>query len=783
MKLYRCISFSVLILILAGRSVNGQFTGISADTFNIRNFKEEIYILTDRDIYITGEQIWMKIYKMNRLNSAPANESKVVYLEMLDNSGNIVRQMKVSVDGSSGGTSMSLADTLKTGNYLIRAYTNWMQNYPEELFFYKYISVINPFRNIDRLINRNTYLFPDSVKFFPEGGKLIADVRNKIGVRSSGPDGNPTKMEGVIVSNKGEVICPVKTDSLGYGVISLTPSKSEPLFVQFKAQGGSLRKQPLPEIIEKGLALTVESAINSSAFKIKILSIGNYMPGGRNGWLTIISSGLITLRRQLNFETDSVIRVPFTGIPSGSSHIILSDNAGNRLADRWIYNSSNRILNLSIDLPKQDYSARQKISLVISSADQSGMPVMADLSVSVVKTCLTERGRVNILNKDEYSAAPGEWLSGLSAMEMNDHLLAYKSSTDNAGDIQIQPDSVPVHLPELGGQLVNGVLRSRLDHEPLKGTDISLAFIGKTAKCQFLKTDADGEFNFVVNKPGLSEIVIQPLKPVSTGYYVEFNQPYCTTFNDHEPPLFNLDSTKTDRINQAIISMQVNNIYVPFRQQEMQPAVKTNIHDFYGEPDKKINLSDYIELTTVREVIKEIVPDMMVLKRNKEYVFRLVNLPTSSYESTPLVLVDGVPVYNIAKLLDVNSKEIERIDILNTRYYYTDYIFDGIVNFITKKGNLSSMEYDNSVFRQVFEGCQVPREFYSPDYSAKTGGTYRIPDFRNTLYWKPDLRTDGNGKASVSFFTSDEPGDYTIVVEGITSDGKSGICRIPLSVK
>jgi uncharacterized protein YfaS (alpha-2-macroglobulin family) len=93
------------------------------------------------------------------------------------------------------------------------------------------------------------------------------------------------------------------------------------------------------------------------------------------------------------------------------------------------------------------------------------------------------------------------------------------------------------------------------------------------------------------------------------------------------------------------------------------------------------------------------------------------------------------------------------------------------------------MEYDNSVFRQVFEGSQLPQEFYSPDHGTNTDGAYRIPDFRNTLYWKPDLSTGKDGKTSVSFFTSDEPGNYTVIVEGVSSDGSLGIVRIPFTVK
>ena len=142
--------------------------------------------------------------------------------------------------------------------------------------------------------------------------------------------------------------------------------------------------------------------------------------------------------------------------------------------------------------------------------NQAGNPVVADLSVSVVKSSLTESSRINITTKDEYSAFPGQWLSGLSADELNTRLLSYRYDPVASGDMFGRSDSIPIHLPELGGQLVNGVLKNKLSHEPLRNADISLAFVGKTARCQFLKTDENGEFNFVVNKPGLSEIVIQP---------------------------------------------------------------------------------------------------------------------------------------------------------------------------------------------------------------------------------------------------------------------------------
>jgi hypothetical protein len=93
------------------------------------------------------------------------------------------------------------------------------------------------------------------------------------------------------------------------------------------------------------------------------------------------------------------------------------------------------------------------------------------------------------------------------------------------------------------------------------------------------------------------------------------------------------------------------------------------------------------------------------------------------------------------------------------------------------------MEFDNSLFRQVYETCVDQIEFYSPDYSTNLLKESRIPDFRNTLYWDPDLHTGKDGKTETEFYTSDESVSYTIVVEGISPDGKRGFSTSSLIVK
>ncbi len=67
-------------------------------------------------------------------------------------------------------------------------------------------------------------------------------------------------------------------------------------------------------------------------------------------------------------------------------------------------------------------------------------------------------------------------------------------------------------------------------------------------------------------------------------------------------------------------------------------------------------------------------------------------------------------------------------------------------------------------------GYHKAKEFYSPDYDVEKE-EHIIPDFRPTLHWEPELGFE-KGQAGVSFFTSDQTGDFVIRMEGIFTNGK-----------
>lgn len=68
-------------------------------------------------------------------------------------------------------------------------------------------------------------------------------------------------------------------------------------------------------------------------------------------------------------------------------------------------------------------------------------------------------------------------------------------------------------------------------------------------------------------------------------------------------------------------------------------------------------------------------------------------------------------------------------------------------------------------------GYQIPVEFYSPKYDKANQMGTEVPDVRTTLYWQPQLLTDEKGQASFSFYNSDQPGDYFLIIEGVSEKG------------
>lgn len=140
----------------------------SLDTFYKKAPQEKVHIHFDRPFYSAGDTIWFKAYLVNELNQL-TEHSKVLYVDLIDDNGSIMRSLKIAITAGLGSGDFVLDLKSKGGNYRVRAYTNWMRNFDEENFFNKFIPVSDVFTS--RINSSATYSY--------SGKELIADLQYK----------------------------------------------------------------------------------------------------------------------------------------------------------------------------------------------------------------------------------------------------------------------------------------------------------------------------------------------------------------------------------------------------------------------------------------------------------------------------------------------------------------------------------------------------------------------------------------------------------------------------
>ncbi|RKR85613.1 TonB-dependent SusC/RagA subfamily outer membrane receptor [Mucilaginibacter gracilis] len=109
--------------------------------------QEKVYLHLDKPYYAVGDEIWFKAYVTAGDKHQLSTISGLLNVELINSEDSIKKQLKVPLTYGLGWGSIKLTDSLKEGNYRIRAYTNWMRNAGDEYFFDKTIQVGNSISN------------------------------------------------------------------------------------------------------------------------------------------------------------------------------------------------------------------------------------------------------------------------------------------------------------------------------------------------------------------------------------------------------------------------------------------------------------------------------------------------------------------------------------------------------------------------------------------------------------------------------------------------------------
>lgn len=117
---------------------------LGMNVMQAQDIKERIWVQTDKDFYLAGEKMGLKLYGTDTQGKA-LPFSRVAYVELLGDKDNAVR-LKVELKDATGEALMQLPYTLASGVYDLVAYTRWMRNEGEQVFFRRKVAVFNSLR-------------------------------------------------------------------------------------------------------------------------------------------------------------------------------------------------------------------------------------------------------------------------------------------------------------------------------------------------------------------------------------------------------------------------------------------------------------------------------------------------------------------------------------------------------------------------------------------------------------------------------------------------------------
>ncbi len=776
MNSFKIFFVAIVCVLIAARTTAQSFPDDSItkkfDAYRKQAFQEKVYVRTDRSTYLTGELMWFKIYCVDAYSNKPLNLSKVVYIEMLNEINEPVLQRKIQMKDGIGSGSMFVPAALSAGNYTIRAYTNWMKNFSPDYYFHSTVSIINTFvKAVSSSRAVNSY----DAQFFPEGGDLVVGLRSKVAFRVVDQSGKGISFRGAILDEKNDTVARIRPLKFGIGSFYITPSSTSKYRAVITDDRGVRSTYTLREAKDNGYVLKLSE--NSDAITVDVSASSqqdNYAPV----YLFVQSRQNILMKDAQTLQQGKIsFKINKASLPVGITHFTLFDRNLKPAAERLYFKRPQQTMDIDARTEVVSYDNRSRVKLrVTSTAD-------ANLSVSVFKNdSLPSPGNANLFDYLWLSSdlkgtveSPEYYLSSTdtTAARATDNLMlthGWRRFTWN--DVLSKPVTMS-YLPEVRNHIIRGTVTGE-NGQPAQGVLAYLAWPQIFVRPYGSRADAKGEIQFEVKDfYGTKKIFVQTNHRIDSTYRIQLINPFSEQYSSLKLPSLNIPSLVGKQLLDRSVSMQVQDVY--FRDQVNQfvpPGIDSL--QFYGPADEVYNLDDYTRFPIMEEVLREYVPGVMVRKKKDGFHFMVIDrINKSLFREDPMILMDGVPIFNVDEVMAFDPLKIKRLEVLAREYYEGILSMPGLMSFYTYNNDLGGFPIDRRALTVDYDGISLQREFYSPRYDKAGEKEKRLPDPRTLLYWNPAVITRNSETKEIEFYTSDIPGTYTIIVEGISKDGSA----------
>ncbi|CAN5358256.1 hypothetical protein BH09BAC5_BH09BAC5_02190 [soil metagenome] len=799
------------------KSVKAKMTA-----YNKQLPEDRIYVQMDKPMYSPGETMWLSVFVRNGQTLKASRKSDIVHVELITPKGTVEKSLNlITKDGVAAGD-FQLDEEALGGQYKVRAYTNWMKNDDKDKNFEKEITVqdiILPnlkmkldfekkaFGAGDEVIaklnlntNENKPLSNYSVRYvtsidgqkiiektettdengekfihfklpanltsndgllnvmidyngstesisrsipivmnkismelFPEGGDLVNGMESNVAFRALNEFGKPADVEGVVVTAKGSQVASFSSYHMGMGSFVFTPQPNEKYQVKITKPEGIKTTYELPAALPQGYVMHIDD--------LKKGEVGVTINTSEKEDLSLIAQvrGKVYYSTIINANKGSnKIIFPTVAFPVGVAQITLFDSKGVPRAERLAFVNKDRQMNISVSTDKEKYLPREKVKMTLNVKDEKGNPIPADLSMAVVNDQLLsfaddKQGNIfsqlllqeDVKDKVEEPAFYFDNKEPKANLAL-DYLLMTAGWRRYTWE-KVMSDNLPVVSYQGERAILSGTVIDAYTSKPVPNAKLQI-----NGGVEY-QSDENGNFTF-------------------------------TRLDLSNPTMLTIGSENYNSQNFNINNYALNQTYY------LYPENSALTYSWGGADAEKDDMQavpcsagSAVNLASPQSVnVRAPRWNGDGMGKDKSAVAKAPAGP--AHQNKPAAQEEKAEDRKvIAEKKEVNdrdndAKKGERVQDKRAGFFMAadSVAFRSVVNVPVEQ---------QTYYRK--------REFAAPVYDKNEKVETRT-DFRNTIYWNPDISIDNTGRKTVEFFTSDDITSFRTTVEGIASNGSIG---------
>jgi TonB-dependent SusC/RagA subfamily outer membrane receptor len=640
---------------------------------------------------------------------------------------------------------------------------------------------------------------PVSVKFFPESGDLLAGCKSKVGFKVTGPSGLGIEALGILYNGNNQEMYSFKTTHLGLGYFSLVPEPGKSYSVKIITTQNDTILAELPKIKQEGIVMSVIETPDKLNLKAIVFNSLSSVTGQQLIVVGHANQKISFMAKIPNQKGMVSVLIPKSGLPSGITQLTILTEIGLPLCERLVFVENGKKLNTDITAAKPRYGKREKVEIEISTTDSVNIPASANITVAAVQGIFSPRLKdeenifTNLFLTSDlkgYVESPGSYLNpdGSFRKDLVDLLLLTHGWRRFKWSEVMNYDNKMKSYSFEKTDYITGVLKNEYG-KPVKNGKISL--VSSAVDMLVQNSDENGNFYFVnMGFVGDKQLYLQgQTKGDNKNVLIEINKPETLSspfyaknvqsslinskFSDYMEKLRKQEEIDLAfRLQKDVIQLEE----VEVKGQKNKVGGSSPTPRIYGKASVSVS-GDKLPITSgnLLNALNGLVAGVQVTPNGIGPPSIKIRGTSSINSGTePLFLLDGMQVsadaFNGIMVTDVESIDVLK-DPAETAIFGVQGA-NGVIAVYTKRGSGLLPSASKGFLQLTYKGFYPYREFYVPDYTTKSESAE--PDYRTTIFWMADTKTDKNGKAKFTFYTSDDQAPIEITVESADGIGRIG---------